>query len=155
MSTTGGMNAMGWMASGEDMPVSLRSGVNESIKLLVTEFAAAALEIINGISDEQVRVPQSFLRSVFMGALMGFCDQRTVGTTLHITLEAGAENSDTSDQLLLSMLPGDTSKLPTSTQTNRQSRAIDWQDVDAMAVSFNVTMARGEDWLMLSLPDAA
>lgn len=151
--TTGCMNAMEWLVSGEDMPVSLRSGVTEAAKLLETEFAAAALEIINGISDEQVTVPQSFLRGVLMGALLAFCDQGTVGNTLQITLESGTGNTDTRDQLLLRMLPGDSATSPASTETNRQSRAIGWPDVEALAGSFNVTMARGEDWLMLSLPE--
>lgn len=151
--TTGCMNAMEWLVSGEDLPVSLRSGVNKAAKLLETEFAAAALEIINGISDEQVTVPQSFLRSVLMGALLAFCDQGTVGNTLQITLESGTGNSDTRG-LLLRMLPGDISTSPASTEINRQSRAIDWPDVEALAGPFNVTMARGEDWLMLSLPEA-
>ena len=151
--TTGCMNAIGWLVSGEDLPVSLRSGVNKAAKLLETEFAAAALEIINGISDEQVTVPQTFLRSVLMGALLAFCDQGTVGNTLQITLESGTGNSDTRG-LLLRMLPGDSASSPASTEINRQSRAIGWPDVEALAGSFNVTMARGEDWLMLSLPEA-
>jgi hypothetical protein len=149
--TTGCMNAMGWMVSGEGKPVSLRSGVNECIKLLETEFATTALKIVNGISDEQTVVPQNFLRSVVVGALLAFCDQRTAGTTLEVTLNAETGNSDT-NRLLLRMLPGATSTLSASTEMNRQSRNIDWQDIEALAGSFNVTMARGEGWLTLDIP---
>jgi hypothetical protein len=139
------------MIPSEDTPVSLQSGINEAIKLLETEFAATALEALNGISDEQVRAPQSFVRSVLIGALLAFCDQRTAGTTLQITLEARTGNNDTRG-LLLRMITSDTFKPPASIETNRQSRAIDWQDVEALAGSLNVTMARGEGWLTLGLP---
>lgn len=152
--TAGCMNAMGWMISGEDKPVSLRSGVSEAIQLLGPELFGTELELRNGISDEQTSVPQSYLRSVLMGALLAFCDHRSAGNILQVTLEAGAENSDAHRALLMRMLPGDTVNTPALGGTNRRSRSIDWQDVQAMADSFNVTMERGDGWLRLGLPQA-
>lgn len=151
--TTGCMNAMGWVVASEGAPVSLHSALNEAIKLLETEFRAAALELINSISDQQASAPQSFFRSLVMAALLAFCDQRTAGARLEVTLEAATGNVNTSQRLMLRMLPGDASRLPASTAANRQSRSIDWQDVEALAGACNATMTRGEGWLMLSLPE--
>lgn len=150
--STGCMNAMGWMVSGDDKVMGLHSGVNEAIKMLEPEFFSADLALLNGISDEQASAPQAFLRNVFVGALLAFCDQRTAGNTLQVTLEEESGNGDANRALLLRMLPGDTVNTPASTDTHRQSRSIDWQDVEAMAGSFKVTMARGEGWLRLGLP---
>ena len=152
--TAGCMHAMGWMISGEDKPVSLQSGVSEAIQLLGPELFGTELELRNGISDEQTSVPQSFLRSILMGALLAFCDHRSAGNILEVTLETGAENSDAHHTLLLRMLPGDTVNTPASTDTDRRFRPIDWQDVKAMADAFSVTMTRGDGWLRLGLPQA-
>ncbi len=148
--TAGCMNAMGWMVTGDDAPTALRTAVNEAIKLLEMEFAATALELVNGIADDQAVAPKNFLHSVLTGALLAFCDQRTAGAALEIKFEAGSR--DERPRLKLCMLPGDASKLSAPTEMTRPSRAIDWSDVEAMANSFNVTMARGEGWLTLSLP---
>ena len=150
--STGCMNVIGWMISGEDKPVSLRSGVSEAIKLLGPELFGTELDLRNAISDEQTSVPQSFLRSVLMGALLAFCDHRSAGNILQVMLETGAKNTNAHHTLVLRMLPGDTVNTPVLGGTNRRSRSIDWQDVQAMADSFNVTMARGEGWLRLGLP---
>jgi hypothetical protein len=146
--TTGCMNAVGWMVSSGDVPVSLHSSVNEAIQLLGLEFSETELELINAISDENAVAPRSFLRSLLMGALLAFCDQRSAGSALQVTLETGGPT----DRLLLRMLPGDPCKSPASTDTDRKSRTIDWPDVQAMADSFNVAMERGEGWLTLGVP---
>ena len=146
------MSSVGWMVPSSDTPVSLRSGVNEAGQLLELEFSETALQLINDISDGNAVVSQSFLRSLVMGTLLAFCDQRSAGYTLQVTLEAGTGQGGATDRLLLRMLPGDPFKSPASTDTDRKPRPIDWPDVKAMADAFNVTMERGEGWLMLGLP---
>lgn len=152
--TAGCMNAMGWMILCEDRPVNLQTGVTEAIKLLGPALFGTDLELRNELADEPAVAPQSYLRSVVTGALLAFCDQRSAGNILQVTLEAGAENSDAHCALLMCMLPGDTVKPPEPTDTDHRSRPIDWQDVQAMADSFNVTMERGDGWLRLGLPQA-
>jgi len=153
--TAGCMNAMGWMASRDDTGVSLRSSLDEAVKLLAMELSASELEITNHISDELIVVPQSFFRSVLMGALLAFCDQRTVGSTLQVSLEAEGGNSNAASRLMLRMLHGHATCLNESAAIDRQSRAIDWADVEAMARSFGAPTTRGEGWLSLDLPKAA
>lgn len=150
--TAGCMSAIGWMISGEDTPFNLRSGVNEAVKLLQRELFLADMAVLNDIFDEQASVPQSFVRSAVMGALLAFCDQRTTGHTLQLTLEPTSGSSDASGALLLRMLPGEALNEPVSKASQDKFRKIDWDDVEAMAGSFNVTMARGEGWLRLGLP---
>lgn len=150
--SAGCMSAMGWMVSDDATLVNLRNGVNDAVKLLQSELFLADMAVLNDISDEQASAPQSFMRSVVMGALLAFCDQRTAGNTLQVTLEAASGNSDASGALLLRMVLGETAQAPVSKDSHRKLRIIDWQDVEAMAGSCNVVMARGEGWLRLGFP---
>ena len=144
------ISALEWIGSSQDAHVSLRSSVDEAIKLLAMELSANGLELINGIADDSATAPQSFLRSVLMGALLAFCDQRTAGSTLQVT--SAAADGNQSSRLELRMLPDDAGNLPASLDIVRKYRLIDWPDVQAMARSFSVKMARGDGWLTLELP---
>ena len=149
--TTDCINALEWIGSSEDRDVSLRSSVDEAIKLLALELSANGLELINGIENDSATAPQSLLRSVFMGALLAFCDQRSAGTALQVTFEA-ATHSHPGGRLQLRMLLDDIQKSPASLDIVRRYRMIGWADVQAMARSFSVKLERGEGWLTLELP---
>ena len=146
------MSALGWMASGDDAHVSLRSSVDDATKWLALELAAHSLLIVNGIADDSATAPQSFLRSVFMGALLAFCDQCVSGGTLQVTFDAAAVDSPQPGRLQLRMLADDTGKSPSFLDVGRKYRLIGWPDVEAMAQSCAVEMARGDGWLTLDLP---
>ena len=146
------MSALGWTASGEDVRVSLRSGVDQAINLLALESAVAKMAFVNGIADESATAPQSFLRSVFMGALLAFCDQYIEGGILQVTFDAAPADSQQPGQLQLRMLPDDTLKSQLALEVNRKYRMIGWSDVQAMAQSCGVEMVRGDGWLILGLP---
>jgi hypothetical protein len=148
--TTDCIGALEWIGSSQDAKVSLRSSVDEAIKLLAMELFANGLELVNGITDESATASQSFLHSVLMGALLAFCDQRTQGSALQVTYIAA--DSHQSGQLRLEMLPGVASKSPASLDIVRKYRLIDWPDVQAMAKSLNVRLERGDGWLTLGLP---
>ena len=156
--TAGCMNAMGWMASRDDSGVSLRHSVDEAAKLLAMELSASGLEITNAVSDDALTVPQSFFRGVLMGALLAFCDQRTPGSILRVSVETGAESGSGDVRLMLRMLPGNAAAFAASaasaasSATDRKPRSIDWHDVKAMTRSFGARMSRGEGWLSLDLP---
>ena len=149
--TTDCINALEWIGSSQDAHVSLRSSVDEAIKLLAIELSAHALVLVNGISDETATAPQNFLRTVFMGALLAFCDQRTAGGTLQVTFEA-ATDSHPAHRLQLRLQPGDAGKPPAFQDLVRKCRLMDWPDVQAMARSFGVTVTQGDGWLTLDLP---
>lgn len=145
------ISALEWISSSRDICVSLRSSVDEAIKLLALELSVTALKLVNGITDDSATAPQSFLHSVFMGALLAFCDQRDVSGTLQVTFEA-AKDSHHSSQLHLQMLPDDAGKSPASLDIVRKYRLIDWLDVQAMARFLGVRMEQGDGWLKLDLP---
>lgn len=146
------MSALGWMASGEDVCVSLRSSVDEAGKLLELELSTNAIALVNGITDDSAVASQSFLRGVFIGALLAFCDQRVSGGTLQVTFDVATRDSQQPDQLQLRMLRDDSGKSPAPLEDGRKYRTIGWSDVQAMAQSCGVQMARGDDWLTLDLP---
>ena len=145
------INALESIGSSHDAHVSLRSSVDEAIKLLAIELSANALELVNGISDDAATASQSFFRTVFMGAVLAFCDQRAAGGTLRVTFEV-ATDSYSANQLRLRLLPGDAGKSPAFEDIVGKNRLIDWSDVAAMARSFSASVARGDGWLTLDLP---
>ena len=146
------MSALGWIASTEDVHVSLRSSVDEATQLLALEFSVNSLSLVNGIADDSATAPQSFLRSVFMGALLAFCDQCVAGGTLQVTFDAAAADSSQPGRLLVRMLPDEVEKLPSAFEGGRKYRTIGWPDVAAMARACGVQMVRGDAWLTLDLP---
>ena len=144
------VGALEWIGSSHDAHVSLRSGVDEAIKLLAMELSASGLELVNSVAEDSATAPQSFLHSVLVGALLAFCDQGVAGGTLQVTYAFADIHH--AGQLRLEMLLNDTAKLPTSMDIVRKYRLIDWPDVEAMARSFNVRLERGDGWLTLGLP---
>ena len=156
--STGCMDAMDWMAPREDVVVSLRSCLNAAAKLLVMELSAQRLEITHNVSDDATTIPVHFFRSVVMGALLAFCDQRTPGRILQISLEPDAGNSSTPNRLVLQMLPGDgpdDHDLVPSLAIENPLRRIEWSDVEVMAGSFGVATTRSQGWLAVALPKSA
>ena len=146
------MNALGWVDSSQDPHVGLRHSVDEAAKLLALELSVNPLALVNGVEDDSITAPQSFFRSVFMGALLAFCDQHVASATLLVTFQKAAANSPHAGQLQLRMLPSDAGNSPPSPNEVREPRMIGWPDVQAMARSCGVRMARGDGWLTLDLP---
>jgi hypothetical protein len=144
------MGALAWIGSSQDAQVSLRSSVDEAIKLLAIELSVKALVLVNGITDDAATAPQSFCRGVLMAALLAFCDQSTAGGVLQVTCET---DSHQPARLHLRLLPADAASSPASMDIVRKYRLIDWPDVQALARSFNVKLEPGDGWVMLELPD--
>jgi len=147
------MSALGWMASSKDTHVSLRNSVDEAIKLLAMESSVNGLALVNGIADDSATAPQVFLRSVVIGALLAFCDQYVAGGTLQVTFDAATADSQQPGKLQLRRVPDATGTSPASLDVVRKYRMIGWPDVQAMANSCGVHMARGDGWLTLDLPN--
>ena len=145
------MSALRWIASTEDVHVSLRSSVDEATQLLALELSVNSLSLVNGIADDSATAPQSFLRSVLMGALLAFCDECVAGGTLQVTFDAAAD-SPQPGRLQLRMLPDEAAKSPSAFEGGRKYRTIGWPDVAAMARACGVQMVRGDAWLTLDLP---
>ena len=146
------ISALEWTGSSNDAHVSVRSGVDEAIKLLAMELSANALTLDNGISDDLVTAPQSFLRTVFMGALLAFCDQSAAAGTLQVTLEA-ATDPHSAGRLQVRLVPDDSGKSRAAPEDMIcRYRLIEWPDVEAMARPFGVKVAQGDGWQTLELP---
>ena len=155
------VNAMGWVASNDNPLVNLRTSVDEAAQLMAMELSAAGLKVSNHIFDDSAVVPQSFFRSLLMGALLAFCDQHPIEGSLEVTLDTGLEatgqpvlftnstHSTHSTLLTLRTVPSSTDKTLVPADTIRKSRCIDWSDIQALANYLDVTMARGDGWLTL------
>ena len=145
--------ALSWPDSRDDPCVSLRDGVDQAAKLLALEMSENALTVVNGVADGPATAAQSVMRSVFIGALLAFCDQHAVGGALEVTFQEAAADSPHAGRLQLRLLPGGALKSPASpVEALKPPRRIGWPDVQAMATSCRVQMAQGDGWLTLDLP---
>ena len=146
------ISALAWANSSPDPRVSLRDGVDQAAKLLALDMSENALTVVNGVADDSATAPQSLMRSVFVGALLAFCDQHAAGGALEVTFHEAAADSPHAGRLQLRLLPGDVVKPPPCPDGARKLRMIGWPDVQAMAGSCGVEMAQGDGWLTLDLP---
>ena len=143
--------ALGWPDSIEDPRISLRVGVDEAARLLAIEMFESELVLVNGIADDSATALQSTIRSVVVSAVLAFCDQRVAGHTLEVTCPDAAVGSQPAGVLQMRMLAGNPGKSPAFPASMRKPRLIDWADVQAIAESCGVDMARCEGWLTLDL----
>ena len=123
---------------------------------LATELSVSALVPVNDIADDSATAPQSFLRSVFMSALLAFCDQHVGGGTLEVTFQKDAARSQPAGQLRLRLRPSDAGRSAKFPAVVHKPRLIGWHDVQALAASCGVRMARGwrnAGWPTLDLPN--
>ena len=147
------IGALAWPDSNHDPRVSLRDGVDQAAKLLALEMSENALTVVNGVADGPAAATQSVMRSVFIGALLAFCDQHAVGGALEVTFQEAAADSPHAGRLQLRLLPGGVVKSPACPDGARKPpRLIGWPDVQAMAASCGVAMGQGDGWLTLDLP---
>ena len=150
--TTGCMNAMDWMASREDVSVSLHAGADDVVRLLALELTGCGLSAANDIAEDKARLPRRFFRSVLAGALLAWCDQKPGAGVLRIS---GA--SDANEAELKLQFEADGTALAADAVSPQ--RPIGWDDVEALARACGATLSRGDGWLRLrlshSLGDAA
>ena len=136
------MAALAWIDSRDDPQVGLRSAVDEAAKLLAMELAVKPLALVNGVADDSATAPQSFFRSVFIGAVLAFCDQHVSGGALEVTFQEAAPDRQQSGRLKLRMLPGDAGKSPAFPDVVRKPRLILRTAVDPMQSSGKSALAR-------------
>lgn len=91
------MSALWWTDSIKDIQVSLRVGVDETARLLTREMSLSALSLVNDITDDLVTAMQSTFRTVFMGALLAFCDRNVADNTLQATFHDASPGANTLD----------------------------------------------------------
>ena len=149
--TAGCVGALGWVAAADDVQVSLHSFINEAIGLLAMELSVNGLTLVNDIKDDSANASHNFLRSVVMGALLAFCDQPGEGGILQVSFNPDNAAPGAGGQLQVRLL-ADKGEKPALHDVIRKYRLIEWPDVQAMAKSSGVQIARGKGWLTLDLP---
>ena len=146
--TTGCMNAMDWTASRDDACVSFPAGVDEVVRLLALELSGRGLSATHAMPADmpanKTRVPRRFFRSVLVGALLAWCDQKPGAGVLRIS-----GSSDANEAELKLQFEADGTALPPD--AGSPQRRIDWNDVEALARACSATLSMGGDWLRLRL----
>ncbi len=152
--STSCLSALGWVAASEDIQMGLRSFVDQSAALLAMELFSNSLTLTNGIEDDSATASLAFLRSVFIAALLAFCDQHVDGGTLEVTLIPAARANAVPEQMQLHvrMLPNDGARPAAMLEAVPKYRMISWADVGALALSGGVPLAQGDGWMTLGLP---
>ena len=154
--TTGCMNAMDWTASREDACVSFSAGVDEVVRLLALELSGHGLSATHDMPADmptdmpsnrpanKAQVPRRFFRSVLVGALLAWCDQKPGAGVLRISGSVDANEAE-----LKLQFEADGTALPPD--AGSPQRRIDWNDVEALARACSATLSMGGDWLRLRL----
>ena len=152
--SAGCMNAIGWLVPHEPVDVELQAGVEEIIKLLALELSECGLVPAVEMAAGSMLAPQSFFRTVVAGAVFALCDQRGQAGTLQISREGGAVNGDGHHATVLMLRVIADPAVRVSTRP-LNPRCISWQDVEAMAATLDLAVARGEGWISLAVPTEA
>jgi hypothetical protein len=140
------MNIVAWLTPPNSSPdgalVNLRSSVDEIRKLLALEFANRSITLVNNIGAGAEQVPQSFMRTVFTGLLLAFCDENSTGGQVQVSL---LEN-----MLTIRVIKADNVHHQAA-DISPPVRPIRWQDVQAMASAFELAPRRGDGWIEINL----
>ena len=148
--SAGCMNAIGWLAPHEALSVGLQAGVEEVIKLLALELSECGLVPVVEMAAGSTLAPQIFFRTVVAGAVFALCDQRGQAGTLQISCEGS--DGHHAEVLMLRVVADPAAGVSTQPLN---PRCISWQDVEAMAATFDLAVARGEGWITLAVPTEA
>jgi C4-dicarboxylate-specific signal transduction histidine kinase len=131
------MSLMTWLAPQGQSSQPINTGVDDVLKLLVTDFSFRGFTLENDCGDAQGHVLRSVLRSVFVAALLALSDTAQAPALIRI----GVQTSDEGLTLLLTLTDQAGEPPPA---LDFAYRLIGWDDVQALAISERVQFSRDE-----------
>ena len=142
------MQLMSWLAPKQDVPVAIHEGVQEAIALVATELSFQGVSLVNDTAGAVATLPVSVLRGLFMASLLALTDTHPGPAT--VVLRAAVEPGHTVLTLALTATPGEGSDEFMASPT--AYRALDWDDVRALAAVASAALVLGSDSVELRFP---
>lgn len=143
------MQLMSWLAPRQDTPVAIGVGVQEAIALIATELSFQGVSLVNDTTGVTSTLPLSVLRGLFMASLLALADTHPGPATVVL----GADAADGHTVLTLTLTPveavagGDESMAAPAAY-----RALDWDDVRALAAAESTVLVLGSGRVELRFP---
>ena len=134
------MALMSWLQPLDNEQVNLARGIQETLGFVTSDLALKGFQVINEIGDIHIDrdIAKSVLRNVFLASLMAVTD--SASSTAEVLLTAHVEN----DALVLKItLTSQTGEKPN--ESCQTYRAMDWQDVQSLAVAEGVHLHHERD----------
>lgn len=140
------LNLMVWLAPRDNDLIAVSSGVEESLSLIATELSFRGFVLVNKTADVSTKLPSAVLRSLFTASLIALTD--AARHAAQVVIAASQEASIT--QLTISIVPQDTVQ-PVPVENYISSyRALQWDDVQALAVAEGVQLHHAPDFVQLA-----
>lgn len=140
------LNLMVWLAPRDNDLIAVSSGVEESLSLIATELSFRGFVLVNKTADVSTKLPSAALRSLFTASLIALTD--AARHAAQVVIAASQEASIT--QLTISIVPQDTVQ-PVPVENYISSyRALQWDDVQALAVAEGVQLHHAPDFVQLA-----
>lgn len=143
------MQLMGWLAPKQDGPVPVHEGVQEALALMATELSFQGIELVNSTSGVAISLPVSVMRGLFMAGLLALTDAQTGPGTVVVS----AEIADGRPVLSLSFTATPAGEAGDDDMAVPPAyRALDWDDVQALAAAVSVSLVISSTQLELYFP---
>ena len=141
------MQLISWLAPKQDAPVAIHEGVQEAISLVATELSFQGITLVNDTASATATLPVSVVRGLFMASLLALADTHPGPAT--VVLGAHVQPGETVLTLTLTALAGEPDD--SSISTPPAYRALDWDDVRALAAAESVALVLGTGRVELRL----
>jgi hypothetical protein len=138
-------NLITWIAPEDNSIIPLGEGVDECVKLLVTEFSMRGFNLENHARQIDVGVSHSALRFVLTGSLLAATDAARSPSDLLVAAKVSV------DQAVLSIFVRSADRVPAAAASDAYRR-LGWSDAEALADAEAVKLSRQSNNITLNFP---
>lgn len=137
-----------WLEPGEDERVPLAEGVDDCLCLLASNFNFRGFLVTRDVPDSTFQVSRVVLRHLLVASLITLTDAARGPCEVHVKAEVVSGMAEIS--VRISPRQDGFEGLP----FEANYRALEWQDVQALAVAESVELDRGNDHITMRMPRA-
>lgn len=140
-----------WISPSDDESVRLRDGVDECVGLLRSSFNFRGFSLVNDVPDAEFEVSRVALRHLVAASLLSLADAAAGPSELVAT----AEVSPGFAVLTLRCTPraqDDEGMVPDAIAAGPNYRALDWSDVQALAIAESIELFRTQEQIVMRVP---
>jgi hypothetical protein len=140
-----------WISPSEDESVRLRDGVDECVGLLRSSFNFRGFSLANEVPDSEFEVSRVALRHLAAASLLSLADAAPEPS--HLTATAEISPGFAVLTIRCTARPQDEDGLaPDAIAAEPNYRALDWSDVQALAIAEGIELFRTQDQIVMRVP---
>lgn len=142
------LNLLAWLAPKNNDGVALSTAVQESLGLMNTELSFRGFAVVNQTEASEAFLPQGILRSAFTASLIALTDAADSAASVVVSAATDADTGHI--RLTVSLAPGGSPELADMENPLANYRALQWDDVQAIANAEGVELAYSAHHAQLS-----